>query len=51
MEVGVGAGLPALMTGLIQLRVPHWVHNPKQYKPVMVWSTCLHGLSFCRWQW
>ena len=46
LEVGVGAGLPALMTGLIQLRVPHWVHNPKQYKPVMVWSTCLHGLSF-----
>lgn len=45
-QVGIGAGLPALMTGLIQLRVPYWIQHPKHYKPVMFWSTFLHGLSF-----
>ncbi len=45
-EVGIGAGLPALMTGLIQLRVPHWIHSPSQYKSAMFRSTLLHGLSF-----
>lgn len=45
-EIGIGAGLPALMTGLIQIRVPFWIQNPRYYKPAMVWSTCLHGLSF-----
>ncbi|HOM61344.1 MAG TPA: MFS transporter [Anaerohalosphaeraceae bacterium] len=45
-EIGIGSGLPALMTGLIQLRVPHWIQNPRYYKPALFWSTFLHGLSF-----
>jgi len=45
-EIGIGAGLPALMTGLIQLRVPVWIRNPRHYKPALFWGTCLHGLSF-----
>lgn len=45
-QIGIGAGLPALMTGLIQLGVPRWLEKTTSYKKVMVYSTLVHGLSF-----
>ena len=46
LQIGIGAGLPALMTGLIQLGVPRWLENTKSYKKVLFYSTLFHGLSF-----
>lgn len=45
-QTGLGAGLPALMTGLIQLGVPRWIEHIRSYRKVLFWSTFLHGLSF-----
>lgn len=46
LQIGIGAGIPALMTGLIQLGVPQWLEKTKSYKKVMFYSTLAHGLSF-----
>lgn len=46
LQVGIGAGIPALMTGLIQLGVPRWLEKTTSYKKVMFYSTLVHGLSF-----
>lgn len=46
LQIGIGAGLPALMTGLIQLGVPRWLEHTKSYKKVLFFGTFIHGLSF-----
>jgi len=46
LQVGIGAGLPSLMTGLIQLGIPRWLEKTKSYKKVLFIGTFIHGLSF-----
>ena len=46
LQVGIGAGLPALMTGLIQLGVPRWLEKTTNYRKILFWNSFVHGLSF-----
>lgn len=46
MQVGICAGLPSLVTGLIQLGVPRWLENTTNYRKVLLISSILHGVSF-----
>lgn len=46
LEIGIAAGLPSLMTGLIQLGVPRWLQKAKSYQKVLVVSCALHGICY-----
>lgn len=46
LEVGIGAGLPALMTGLIQLWTPQLLRREKGYKKLVLISVFGHAVSF-----
>jgi MFS family permease len=44
--VGIGAGIPALMTGLIQLWVPWLLRKESGYKKLVLFSVFGHAVSF-----
>jgi MFS family permease len=46
LQVGIGAGLPALVTGLIQIYVPGLLRKGSGYKKLVVFSVLGHALSF-----
>ncbi|MCI0499146.1 MAG: MFS transporter [Planctomycetales bacterium] len=46
LQVGIGAGVPALMTGLIQLWVPRILERDKGYKKLVLISVLGHAVSF-----
>lgn len=46
LQIGIGAGIPALSMGLIQLCVPFLLRPVRSYKKIVVVSAMLHGLSF-----
>jgi MFS family permease len=46
LQIGVGAGIPALMTGLIQLWVPRMLREGTGYKKLVLWSVLGHAVSF-----
>ena len=37
LQIGIGAGIPALMTGLIQLWVPRMLRGGTGYKKLVLW--------------
>jgi hypothetical protein len=44
LQIGVGAGLPALMTGLIQIWVPVLLVRAKTYKKIVFLGSLIQGL-------
>jgi MFS family permease len=46
LQVGIGAGLPALLTGLVQLWVPGLLKKGSGYKKIVVFSVFAHAISF-----
>lgn len=46
LQVGIGAGLPALLTGLIQVYVPGLLKKGSGYKKLVVLSVLAHAFSF-----
>jgi MFS family permease len=46
LQVGIGAGIPALMTGLIQFWVPQMLRKEKGYKKLVFYSVMAHAISF-----
>lgn len=46
LQVGIGAGLPALMTGLVQIWVPGLLKRGSGYKKLVLVSVFAHAVSF-----
>ncbi len=46
LQIGIAAGIPALMTGLIQLWVPMLMGSVRGYKKVVAGSVFAHGVSY-----
>lgn len=46
LEIGIAAGIPALVTGLVQLWVPILLQSMRGYKKLVVFSTFFHAASF-----
>lgn len=46
LQIGIGAGLPALMTGLVQIWVPGLLKRGSGYKKLVLVSVFAHALSF-----
>lgn len=46
LQIGVAAGIPALMTGLIQLWVPVLMRSIRGYKKLVTASVIVHAVSF-----
>lgn len=46
LQIGIGAGLPALVTGLVQIWVPGLLKRGSGYKKLVVFSAFAHGISF-----
>jgi MFS family permease len=46
LQIGVAAGIPALMTGLIQLWVPMLLGSIRSYKKVVMASVFTHAISY-----
>ncbi|MCE5185771.1 MAG: MFS transporter [Planctomycetaceae bacterium] len=46
LEVGIGAGLPSLMTGIVQIWVPALLRRGSSYKKLVVFSVFAHAFSF-----
>ena len=46
LQIGIGAGIPALSLGLVQMCVPVIFRSAKSYKKVVLASTIAHAFSF-----
>jgi MFS family permease len=46
LQIGIGAGIPALSMGLIQICVPAMLRSVHSYKKVVLASVFFHALSF-----
>lgn len=46
LQIGIGAGMPALSMGVIQIFVPAMLRSVQSYKKVVLVSAFFHGVSF-----